>query len=193
VIRFLNPSFAVLLSALAAGCAGGGARDAALHLQPLTPGRPDYVQRFGQVYATPNAAGGNDVLLVDRSHPAVEQYLHVKVLWRPMSGMKADQPSATNAAIDWYVVSRDPDRPGVLRYAGAGFVLAQPANDERLRVEVRNASVKLERRDGDVYDPIGPAKLDGTFTATLDAGRVSTVLAELDAALAGPRTAQVDR
>jgi hypothetical protein len=157
-------------------------RPATVQIVPQQPGSSRYVQRFTDTYAVQRNDGRTDVVLTETTQDGLDQYLHLRLLWRPMRGTKTDQPSTTNAVIDWYVFSQtDPNQ--FLRYTGAGLVSADPKGNG-MDVTVRNATLRLAGRRGNLVDPLGPSTLKGAFRARVDGGRVDQTLAELQAATA---------
>lgn len=169
----------ILTVATLTGCAGQGA---AVRLTPTANNTTGHAlsQQFEDAYAVVRPTGEIDVVLTGA--PVVrelQQVMHLRILWKPMRGTKADQPSTTNAVIDWSIF--DPAggaRADLLRYSGAGFVHAYRTGDD-LQVKVRNATLKLADRRGGIDDPIGPATLTGTFTAKFDGARVDALLASV--------------
>jgi hypothetical protein len=168
-----------LATIVGGGCAGRPS-NATLQLKPGAAPTETYLQRFDEAYAVRRANGETDVVLRVASSPERDlgQVMHLRVLWKPMRGTKTDQPSTTNAVIDWYVTGR-PDaagRPEMLHYAGAGFVTTSASRDS-VWVAVKNASLKLASRRGNLKDPVSPATLKGAFHATVNADRVDEALA----------------
>jgi hypothetical protein len=182
-----------LLLQLPAGCSSGPAwltfRSAHAERQ--------YSQRFSRAYFTRTADGEYDVVLVEDgivpSTPAkragpitasamapLSQMVHLRVLWRPLKGVKPDHPSATNAVIDWYVRSNDSgDTEGdYLHYRGAGFVTVDESHD-RAGFAIRSARVELSDSSGRMQDPLGESVLTGSFVATRNAGLVGSTLASI--------------
>jgi hypothetical protein len=113
----------------------------------------------------------------------VTQIVHVRVFWRPLPGTMADHPSATNAALDWYVLSDGAERgQSFLHYSGAGFVTVG-ANSKGAKFKIRNASVVLKDQRGQMTDPIGPARLTGAIAATTNDSEVRSQVAAVQQAL----------
>jgi hypothetical protein len=98
-----------------------------------------------------------------------------------MREAKPDNPSATNAAIDWYLVRADTDGQvtGLAHYQGAGFVTTSVAEDAA-GVIVRSAALKPIRVEGEMTDPLGPIHLTARFDAVHHAPAVNDVLAQVD-------------
>ena len=141
-----------------------------------------YQQQFSKAYAGQSDQGDYDVVLVreDRANgfgTGVKQVMHIRVLWKPMKGTKLDHPTATNAAIDWYVFG-DASRPEMVAYSGAGFVKVEKSGDIA-ELEIRSATLTPAMRDPGMADPIGRARLQGTVVArTGQPERVREVLAQ---------------
>jgi hypothetical protein len=160
-----------------------------MRLEPAATPKQQYVQRFSQAYAVQRVHGEIEVVLVNSQDQAISQIMHLRLLWKPMSGTKTDQPSTTNAIIDWYIF----DGTSTLRYKGAGLVLADQSGKE-MWVSVKNATLKLATRRGDLSDPIGPATLTGAFDAKIDAAKVDSIIGQIksatsDSATTGPAPA----
>ncbi len=150
-----------------------------------------YRQEFEQAFARRSSVGDLDVVLLDDAaarvadeagaspaSAAIRQIMHIHVLYQPMRGTKADNPSATNASIHWYVFGGGGRGPAeVLEYSGAGFVKLDSAG-KTVKLEVRNATLKPMINQG-LNDPIGPANLRGAVVARTNAARVKELLAEV--------------
>lgn len=176
-MRYLTPLLILLALLTLGGCSTQG-RVATLRLQPQRDAEA-FVQRFANAYAVTRDDGQTDVVLTDTTSNDLTLYMHLRLLWRPMSGTKTDQPSTTNAVIDWYVFSQDEPRK-MLRYTGAGLVTANPSAGDKTYVSIRNASLRLAARRGDLVDPVGPSTLTGSFHAQVDSGQVERALADLE-------------
>ena len=104
----------------------------------------------------------------------LHQVVYVKVLWRPMTG--TDRSIGSNAAVDWYVLS---DTAGgtrdLLEYSGSAFVTVTPKGDVT-KVAIRGGSIRPRSVLGGFTDPIGPARIEGSFTAINDGARLREVL-----------------
>ena len=170
-VRLLS---ALVLLLLTVGCAGNST---SLTVQSRQNGQT-YQQRFSKAYAGRSPRGDLDVVLVqnagpDRATRDVWQVMHVRVLWKPMKGVKLDNPTATNATIDWYVMGGDETNPaqapGLVAYTGAGFVRVNKSGG-LTKLEIRNATLRPTAREGGMADPIGPAKLQGTIVARTGSG-----------------------
>lgn len=179
----------------------------------LTVNSLDHQKVFGktftQAYATRGADGDVDIVLLDnpiddlKPAPAgkplqrqevrpLRHLVHIHVMWAPMIGAKGDNPSATNAAINWYVwgdaVGQQED---MIHYAGTAFVKVYAGRDDADFV-ISNALVKLKDSRGSMTDPVGTASVEGKFTAPINDARVKQLLAQLDAEMGGQRITRLD-
>lgn len=191
---------------LLAGAPLGCARNSAdLRLTSLE-NDATFRQHFSKAYVSKGPSGGTEVVLIDEQEvnggggapgeasqaaagaaTAIRQVMHVKVLWKPQRGTKQFHPSYTNAGLRWYVLGdpRDGTPGDVLEYSGAGFVsLTETAAGTR--VTIRNATLKpVGTPRGSLTDPVGPARLTGTFIASKSPQRVGALLAEVKTAVDG--------
>ena len=171
------------------GCAGGTTNLTVTSIQ----NHQTYQQPFTNAYAGRSEQGDFDVVAV-KDGPArggaatVRHVMHVRVLWKPMTGTKLDHPTATNATIDWYVF--DASNPSALvAYSGAGFVSVQSSGGTAT-LDIRNATLKPVTREGGMVDPIGPAKVLGTVVArTGRTDQVREILAQTREIVAQANTA----
>jgi len=188
-----------LLALHAGGCAGGKAVPSTIHFHSLTSDRV-YSQTFPRAYVSEIEGGEYDAVLVasdevpsgtrkptetgpiatSDSSP-LRHVLHIRVLWRPQRGTRADTPTATNAVINWYVRRGDSDAStDRLHYQGAGFVMVYP-EEHGVSFSIRNMTVSLRRREGNLPDPIGRATLEGNFYALRNGPAVRSVLDSIHA------------
>jgi hypothetical protein len=133
-------------------------------------GNEIYPQAFRQAYYSKTEDGRYDVVLMEGGQP-LNQIVHIKVLWKPLRGVKPDAPSATNSVIDWYLQSGG-DR---LHYRGAGFVSVSEGRSDATFV-IRNAQVELSEGSGRLHDPLGASSLSGSFDAVPNPGQVSSTI-----------------
>jgi hypothetical protein len=172
-----------------AGCAPGPKPAAKMRLASHEMSAV-FLQRFAQASATDRSDAATDIVLSGAPDDGLNQLMHLRLLWRPMRGTKTDQPSTTNAVIDWYVWdagSTTGGPPSVMKYTGAGLVMADRMKGGRLRVTVKNATVRLKSRRGSLVDPVGPATLTGSFVVPYDTAKVDNALASIPVGI--PRTA----
>jgi hypothetical protein len=188
----------VVLLLLATGCgASAGGAGANLTLKPVGQSQP-FAKSFERAYVSRSTDGSYDIVLVDddavrlasatnetpgqplAAAPAMplRQVVHIRVLWRPLVGTESDNPSATNATINWYVFGGGSEQwTDLLHYGGVGFVTVSGSGDAR-RIDVRNATLKPLASQGGLSDPLGTTRLSGTLVARTDARRVRALLAE---------------
>lgn len=176
---------------LVGGCASG--KPATLTFEQAD-GVKTYSQQFSRAYVRQSESGEYDVLLIEDGiapegtvpaagvpiHSAavapLKQVVHLRVLWRPQRGTKADHPSATNAVVDWYVCPNDAGHQrDYLHYQGAGFVSIYGSGD-RPRIWIRSATVALKNRSGNMVDPLGRSTLSGSFLARRNDALVKTTV-----------------
>ncbi|MCC6423821.1 MAG: hypothetical protein IT447_10115 [Phycisphaerales bacterium] len=183
-------SFVPLLM-VAIGCATPGASLRLSSAQSNT----QYLQNFDQAFIGQDANGDIQVVLIDESSPLplgsnqaiispastppLRQVVYLHLFWRPLSGVKADHPSAVNASIDWYITPCGDNRGSDwLHYQGAAYVSVHGSGDSRT-LNVRNATLKPVEIRGRMTDPIGNATLLGNITALNDTARVNQILADI--------------
>jgi hypothetical protein len=178
----------------AGGCAGGKPVPSTLHFHSLTSDRV-YSQTFPRAYVAEVEGGEYDAVLVANENdlpdarnpnpsgpigtttaPPLRHVLHIRVLWRPQRGMKADAPTLTNAVVTWDIrrsdIESSQDR---LQYQGAGFVMVYP-DDNGVSFSIRNLTISLRDRQGNLPDPIGRATIEGNFYAVRNAQAVRSTL-----------------
>jgi len=157
-----------------------------------------FAEKYPAAYISRGSGGDYHVILlkdgVSDSSPAkpgapirplaladVRQVLHIHIFWAPMRGAKPDNPSATNAAIDWYLVRAGADGAvtGLAHYEGAGLVTASIA-DDAAGIIVRSGNLTPKTVAGDITDPIGPSRITARFDAVHKDSAVTDILAQLD-------------
>ena len=105
-----------------------------------------------------------------------------------MSGAKPDSPAATNAALHWYVLSfPTADGTSYLHYAGTAFVKVSPTSTGG-DVLIRNGSLKIVDRHGNLVDPLKSFQLNGDFTAVADDTKLHQILNDVKSAMADAKT-----
>lgn len=194
-------------TALAAGGCSSASSPAEVRLRSLENDNL-LAQRFPAASVQTTASGDYHVVLVNdgvqqslrRTEPGeplqpvdllpVQQIVHIHVFWRPMRGAKPDNPSATNAAIDWYFVGTGDQGPtDVLHYQGAGFVTVRGAQGEEAAVNIRSGTLRLANATQGMRDPFdGAARVAGKFLADPDPASVRHVLDRIDHLSAIPAT-----
>jgi hypothetical protein len=179
---------------LVGGCAGSTPRPAVLSLQSEAGGR-EFAQTFPHAYFSQNDDGDREIILINDgnvkpAHPTagpiqpvaalpLQQVMHFKILWNPLSGTHTDAPSTTNAVINWTIRAARPGEAGdSLHYRGAGFVQLE-GDSQRLEIVIRNASIQPTSHTGILVDPLGTSTLNGRFVAYRNDGLVKGALADL--------------
>lgn len=193
--RIIRALIAPLLLAAASLCAGCSDTAAGLTLTSLRD-HHKFADSFTHAYAARNNNGDMDIVLVDdateqsvkagRLVGPVHQIMHIRILWSPSRDMKSDDPAASNASIHWYVMGVD--RTQVIEYSGTAFVYAGKSlwgDQHKLRID--NAPLKPAMTRGDLKDPIGPARVEGTIYAIDNDHIVHQLLAELRMTVADTR------
>jgi hypothetical protein len=159
-------------------------------------GGAQYRQHFSSCYMLRNPAGDYHFVLVadgvqtprDQAPDAplepakiapLRQVVHVHVFWRPRKGSKPDNPSSTNASIDWYFISHAglPEQ-SVVHYAGSGFV-SLGVSMKSAAVHVRSVSIAPGAIVGNLRDALGSGNVSGDFIAIHDPGEVRDLLGEI--------------
>jgi hypothetical protein len=178
----------VLLFGVAWGC--GSPVAPRLKLESAATGKL-YSRDFSQAYFAPATNGEYDIVLIDEESPAprgssqktlqpaqsapLRQVVAIRVHWRPPHGTRADNPSASNAVLDWYVIGDTADRTQErLHYQGAAFVLVQ-RKGETAHVTIEKGTLALVDSVGSLSDPVGEARISGTFAARKNDTRVAAV------------------
>jgi hypothetical protein len=190
----LLASFA-LFTLLLAGCAS---KTPQLKVYP-SEGLP-FSQRFPRGFLGVNELGDSEILLISEGtenarkqtgkilYPtnigSVKQIVHIRLLWKPLPGARNDQPSATNATINWYVRSNMPgEENDKLDYGGAGFVAVYP--DKRgAHIVIRNANLALRDQQGQLQDVFQKPSISGSFDVVRNDGVVKDVLSQLNTRVA---------
>jgi hypothetical protein len=122
---------------------------------------------------------GQGKILYPTNSTSLRQVVYIRVLWKPLPGTRADQPTSTNATINWYVRSNMPDSGSdKLDYGGAGFVAVYPTKTGA-HVIIRNADLAVRQQSGEFNDPLGRPSLTGSFDAVRNDGLVRDILASI--------------
>jgi hypothetical protein len=181
----------LLLCALVA-CVGCASPDPAIQFRAARTGQI-YSQQFGKaIFARVDGGEYNVVLSSAATHAhsdssgpiesapsdPLTQTVFIRILWKPLTGIRLDAPSTTNAVIDWRVRGNDPSAGAYLHYRGAGFVSVYDSG-ETSRFVIRRANVELSASGGQLQDPLGTSSLSGTFEAVRDDGVVAAAMAAL--------------
>jgi hypothetical protein len=182
------------LSLHVGGCVTGRPISSTINFHALESDRT-YSQTFSRAYVSEVEGGEYDAVLVANDDVAtgarkssvtgpimtsdatpLRHVLHIRVLWRPQRGTRADTPTATNAVVNWYVRRSDSETSSDrLHYQGAGFVMVYPES-KGVSFSIRNLTLSLRHRAGNLPDPIGRAKLEGNFYALRNEQAVQSIL-----------------
>jgi hypothetical protein len=202
-MRLLFSSSLILTSLLLGGC---GTTAPALSITQLQS-QQRYIEKFTQAYVTHNAAGDYEVVLIDdpldgtdagdagqplaqSAAPSLRQVLHIRLLWRPLPGAKADSPAATNASLHWYVLGgATVEGTSLIHYAGTAFV-AVVENGPGAEVTIHNGFLKTVERHGDLIDPLKSFKIDGKFEAVGSDTRLGEIMTDVKSAMAEAKISQ---
>ena len=185
----------VICLALLAGCA---AKPPTLNVNPNGSSLP-LALKFQRAYASVNSEGDDEIVLASEGlnnsphqgkvlYPTnvgtLRQIVEIHVLWRPQPGTRFDQPSATNATINWHIRSNLPEQANdQVDYSGAGFVMLYPTKTG-VHVVVRNATLTVHHQSGELIDTLGQPGLYGSFNAVRNDGIVKDVLASVSTPVA---------
>ena len=178
----------LLLSAIgaSAGCSSAVSQD--LIVTSHKSGQA-YTQHFAEGYLSNDAHGETDVVLaLDTDHPAgragvLKQIMHIRVMWHNDRATKWEGAPDTNASIRWYVFTDHAGQPEMIEYAGTGTVTIHGDNDHPT-VTVENAQLHPAFSHGNLDDPIGPSKFEGTVATVSSRARVDELLSEVRTTLA---------
>ena len=196
----------LVLIALLVGCAAPPAQMTV----SSSKANVSYAQTFQQAYAGRTDDGTYEFLLVaddaaraaaaepkpgqpigPMTAPPLRQVVYLKVLWRPMTG--TDATAANNASVEWYVLSdTSSGQSDLLQYQGTAFVSVTPKGNIA-KVDVRNGTMSPCAARGTLHDPVGVARLNGSFTAVANDDRLEELLAATRARTAGDATTASSR
>jgi hypothetical protein len=189
-----------LLTALAVGLflfAGCASKSPQVKVYP-TEGLP-FAQRFPRAYLGVNELGDSEIVLISDGTESprkqgrillptnvnsVKQIVHIRILWKPLPGTRTDQPTSTNATINWYVRSNMPDEENdKIEYGGAGYVGVYPTKTGA-HIVIRNATLALRAQSGEMENPFGKPSIVGSFDVVRNDGLVKDILATLQTRVA---------
>jgi hypothetical protein len=115
--------------------------------------------------------------LPTQAQQSVRQVVHIRVLWQKPGGVRLDNPSATNAMIDWHVIASPRDR---LTYFGSCWAYADIDGNEA-ELDIRNATLSISQVEGAIDDPLKRASVSGFVTLRRADATVKSYLTELSA------------
>jgi uncharacterized protein YcfL len=185
-LKMLRKLCLLSLAALLTGCS---ASQPSLLVQRAESDQ-SYNATFDRAYFAQAADGQVDVVLlsdgqgpspeVDRplktsGDQTVRQVVHLRVLWSNPRGIRLDNPSASNAMVDWHIIASPRDR---LTYTGSAWAKVSVDGDEAT-MDIRNATVVIRNVIGNCDDPLKRANLSGEVIAKRADATVRSYLDEL--------------
>ncbi len=191
-IRLLIGVMLVLFCGALAGCSAPGGQ---LQVTRTDTGQA-FSQTFEEAWIARDDDGDYDILLVYRSidrdrsvrpgerlQPVerlpVRHVVHIHTFWRPKGSTRSDDPAASNATVNWYVLTTGATAgEDVLIYRGTGFVGVYPG-EEAAGVTLRNVRIEPQLVRGAMTDPLGSANISGSIQALADREKVRALLEEL--------------
>jgi hypothetical protein len=165
------------------GCAS---KSATLTLHPQGQ-NVAFAKSFSQAYCGKESDGSYACVLVADDAPAVSrggktiapadaaplrQVVHIKVLWRPLSGTR--ESAGSNAAIDWYVLGNTTS-DDLLLYQGSGYVTMNP-DDDVTKLTIHSSDIRPSLTRGSLSDPLGNVRVTGTVVAINDTQRLRDLI-----------------
>lgn len=199
--RMWSPRLLLCVLAIG-GCAlagvGCGSKPQSTATLDCTATDRTFTQAFPEGVARVGEDGNADILLSCRteskavSAPAVDQVVHIRVQWQ--MGFKVKQENrqvAQNAVIRWYVSPAgqpESGKPQLIEYVGSGHVELKHDGDEVIAT-LEDATLTPAVCTSKMADPIGPARLSGTFLARRDNSATIARLNDLRATVAAVRPA----
>ncbi|MEE8170860.1 MAG: hypothetical protein V3T70_09955 [Phycisphaerae bacterium] len=175
--------WAITASTVAASAACGP-RATEIRLESLRdPANPVvYAESFDTAYFRVNERDRWDIVLFNRRaseqdpNQTIEQFLHLRLFWRPIPGTTYAESSQTDAVIRYCLATG----PAAATYDGAGFVyLSVGRNRATLSGRIESANLAPSRQAGGARDLFGTCRLTGEFVARQDAGRTTALLTQL--------------
>ena len=138
-------------------------------------------QTFEKTSYADRAGGLVDIALTSESVSenasvgAVSVTFLIRLQWRHEPGRTVIDVSSTNSILRYRIQTAS----GWREYRGAGAVKVTGSWGGRLRVELRNATVRPVGGGGELRDVYGPAMFSGRFTAARDEQAVSAAIMTL--------------
>ncbi len=197
--------FMIVCGLLACAMLSGGCSSKTPALR-VNPGiHLPFIQKFPRAYYTINSQGDYQIVLLSEGiqpyqhqgkilYPtniaSIRQVVEIRLLWIPQPGTRTDQPTATNAVINWHVRSNVPEEAdNKIDYGGAGYVSFYPTKTGA-QVVIRNATMTLQAQSGNLADVFGKPAVTGKFNVVRNDGVVKDILASLNPPTTGPSVAQ---
>lgn len=185
-----SSAIAVLLVGILAGCRSGDSRLEVTSLRdPYFP--ETYTLQLDDCHY--HVDGGGDILIGAVTHQGLgdgriplEQVLTLRVYWRPRPGKTHDDPTTSDALIDYGVYTEN----GMVRYEGTAFAYVnKPDARGRRRIDLENARLKIRETHGQAPDVLGGARLHGVLYAEPDSTAALNVSRRLGRARSVPDAA----
>jgi hypothetical protein len=190
---------------LACAMLTGGCSDKTPALRVNPGDHLPFIQKFPRAYYSINSEGDYQIVMLSEGiqqspkqgkilYPtnlgSIRQVVEIRLLWIPLPGTRTDQPTATNAVINWHVRSNVPEEAdNKIDYSGAGFVSFYPKKTGA-QIVIRNATMTLQNRSGNLVDVFGKPAVTGSFHVVRNDGVVKDILASLNPPTTGPSMAQ---
>jgi hypothetical protein len=190
VVSLLLPFFALPFSLFVTGCSSS---PATLTVRS-NERNVSYAQTFSQAFAAQSEDGTHEFVLVSDDavksapkdpgaplqpieHTPLRQVVYIRVLWQPLNGV--ERGVAKNASLDWFVFANTAGgSDDVLEYQGTACATVKAVNGgEATTVTLHDGALEPHAARGDLTDPVGPARLQGRFTAVKNPHRVQELLA----------------
>jgi hypothetical protein len=150
-------------------------------------------QAFSTGVADVREAGDTDLVLSCRTEstspdaPAVQQLLHLHVLWQQGYRLKASMREISqNASFHWYVYPAGNGAGQMVEYTGTGHV-EMDRDGDRVTVRVIEAKLAPTTVTGRMNDPLGRTTLTGTLVGRMDRAETAVMLSDLRATVAAAR------
>ncbi len=187
-------TFGLIALAAAGAMASSGCsshQPAELTLTSLA-GKRTYHQAFSHGFIGRNAHGDQDIVLTASAERpggrdcVLRQLMHIRVLWEPGHPVKTDGSSTANASVQWYVYTDDGHTPGqaeMIEYSGTAMVALQH-EDGGAKVTITRAALHPTFACGDLTDPVGDTRFEGTIEAQRNPEQVEALLSDVRTSLA---------
>jgi len=123
-------------------------------------------------------------------HLVTQRIMHIHVFWRPLRGLRGDNPSATNAAIDFYIIgdTGDPRSRDVVKYEGTAFVDLTLTPDRAIG-NIQNGTLEPKMILGQMSDALGKCKVEGQIFPQRNSEKVRELLERIRVATETTTTA----
>jgi len=123
------------------------------------------------------------IVLIDGPIESPRQAVTIRMFWKPKAGKTPISPAATNATVHYMVFTDDASSPegGVAIYSGAGYLFPRDEPGEvSFAASLWDSTVLLKDQSQAYEDLLGPARISGNFTATLNDTEMNQLLNHLN-------------